>query len=782
MTLASPTDTATDTGHGSPGLAAELGALYTRAKAAVGPEDLAHVRNVTAYGEAIDARRRELLREGGPRAVRRATALEIAYRLMQFSELGHNIIHGSYDHLPDCGEYHSDRYDWDFNVDTDHWKTMHHVGHHPNTNIVGKDHDLGYSILRGSAGQDWYGHHLGQVALISALAAAAPLAAPFFLANIARKVTGDRFLSEYTLRAPTRIVRRDMRRRFVDEPFRSGWKPLPTIAANYLGGVTGYMSVLFLVFIEHHAGELELFTDPGPDETADQYYERQIRATRNFLPSTQMDDALARLLEEEVPFPGRPDFRIFYGGLDTHVEHHLFPDLPPSMQRRIAPEVREIAARYGLPYHETPLLETVPLIAKTLTGLSVPFGEREFSRPRDLLRDPAGLARRVAAGLRYRRLPESPYLDKPWFHNVPARVIEATPVADGQALFVRLARPRGWEDVRWDAGAYVSVRVEVDGAKNKSDDDNTTAELVRQYSLVHDSVGHSAAPNTDLEFCVKRVADGRVSNRLADTLRPGSYVTLVGVPQSTGDFTLGEPSTGTSAPGSVAVPRPSLHIAGGVGITPIIALLRSLARDAREAETSTDAPDLNATLLYFNRDERSIIFESELRELARDSGIQLHLLTSNPTTRDDLRTGRLGPELLAELVPDLAERETYVCAPAAMIDLARGWLRDLGQPAERFHAESFTAPKLDRPVDDGSRYTVRFARTGTSVEIDGATTLLEAADRAGISVPTGCERGLCKACVTGKLSGTTQLESDGHTRDRITVCNTMACSDLELDL
>ena len=744
MTLAGSPDTATDTG-----LAAELGALYARAKAAVGAEDLAHIRNVTAYGEAIDARRRELLRDGGPRAIRRATALEMAYRLMQFSELGHNIIHGSYDHLPDCGEYHSDRYHWDFNVDVDHWKTMHHVGHHPNTNIVGRDHDLGYSLFRGSAGQDWYGHHIGQVALISVLAAMAPLAAPFFLSNIARKVEGHRFFSSYTLRSPARIAGADMRRRFVDEPFRQGWKPLPTIAANYLGGVTGYMSVLYLVFIEHHAGELELFTDPGPDETADQYYERQIRATRNFLPSTQMDDALTRLLEEEVPFENRPDLRIFYGGLDTHIEHHLFPDLPPSMQREIAPEVREIALRHGLPYHETPLLETVPLIAKTLTGLSVPFGERELSRPGDLLRDPAGLARRIVAGLRYRKLPESPYLDKPQFHNVPARVISATPVADGQALSVRLARPRGWEDVRWDAGAYVSVRIEVD------DDDGRT-ELVRQYSLVRDSVEQADA--ADLEFCVKRVADGRVSNRLNDTLKPGTYVTLVGVPQSTGDFALAGPVPGTTGP------PPTLHIAGGVGITPIIALLRRLARDARGAD---------ATLLYFNRDERSIIFEPELRKLARDAGITLHLFTDTPSDRDDLRTGRLGPDLLAELVPDLTERETFVCAPAAVIDLARGWLRDLGQPAERFHAESFTAPELDRPADDGSRYTVRFARTGTAVEIDGATTLLEAAVRAGIPVPTGCERGLCKACVTTKL---------GVQQERITVCNTLASSDVELDL
>src|SRR5699024_7290617 len=191
MTLAS--DVRADTAlTGTTGLAEELQALYARAKARVGEDDLAHLRHVTAYGEAIDARRRELLRDGGPRAIRRATALEMMYRLMQFSELGHNIIHGSYDHLPGNGEYHSDRYDWDFNVDVEHWKTMHHVGHHPNTNIVGRDHDLGYSILRGSAGQDWYGHHAGQVAMVSALAALAPLAAPFFLSNIARKVEGHR--------------------------------------------------------------------------------------------------------------------------------------------------------------------------------------------------------------------------------------------------------------------------------------------------------------------------------------------------------------------------------------------------------------------------------------------------------------------------------------------------------------------------------------------------------------------------------------------------------------
>ncbi|MGH3968753.1 MAG: fatty acid desaturase, partial [Mycobacterium sp.] len=94
-------------------LADELQDLYRRTKAQVGDEDLAHIRNVTAYGQEINARRTELLRDGSPKAVGRAVVLEMLYRLLQFSELGHNIVHGSYDHLPNCGEYHSERYEWD---------------------------------------------------------------------------------------------------------------------------------------------------------------------------------------------------------------------------------------------------------------------------------------------------------------------------------------------------------------------------------------------------------------------------------------------------------------------------------------------------------------------------------------------------------------------------------------------------------------------------------------------------------------------------------------------
>ena len=716
-----------------PGLADELQALYEQARAAMGDADLEHIRSVTAYGQAINARRLELLRDGGPRAIARATVLEMLYRLLQFSELGHNILHGTYDALPGNGDYHSDRYQWDFNVDPAQWKVMHHEGHHPNTNIVGKDHDLGYSILRGQPAQDWFGHHAVQVGLFAAISPFFTQLAPFLIANITRQVAGERFWSRETLRAPVRIAVADTKRRLVTEPLATGSRFLPAMLANHVGGALGYLSVLFLVAIEHHAGETEVFADPGPDETRDDYYRRQVRGTRNFLRSAKLDAALQRILEDEVPYQDRPDFRIFYGGLDTHIEHHLFPDLPPNRQREIAPRVKEIVSRHGLPYHETPLGETAGLLLKALTGLSAPVGEREAGHPLMLLRRPAGLARRLASGIRYRALPDAPYLDKPRWYNVGVRVVGTRRLAG--ARLIRLEKPRGWDDVCWDPGAFLSLCV--------PDGEDV---LIRQYSLLHDSEGSET-----MDICVKRVDGGRVSQLLNNDVRAGSYLTVLGPPLSTGGLATPE------------IPARALFIAGGVGITPVLSQLRKLARSGEPKD---------AVLLYFNRDTSSILFRSEIAELGTLPGITVHMFAGQ----------RPSAQMLSELVPDAAGRETFACAPSGLVDAVRGYLADLGQAPDLFHTESFTAPEMSRAADDdGRRYVVRFARAGRTVEIDGTTTLLEAANRVGIRVPTGCRSGLCRACVTPKLSGITQKDG-GKPLERITVCDSTACSDIELDL
>ena len=146
-----------------------------------------------------------------------------------------------------------------------------------------------------------------------------------------------------------------------------------------------------------------------------------------------------------------------------------------------------------------------------------------------------------------------------------------------------------------------------------------------------------------------------------------------------------------------------------------------------------------------------------------------------------VRRHRPTAELIEDLVDDADEkRETFVCAPEGLVDAVRGYLVDLGQAPERF-IPSPSRPSSGPPVDDGSRYTVTFSRTHRSVEIDGATTL-RGSKPGWVSGAHRCRSGLCRACVTHKFSGTTDREAGGRQRIGITAYDSLACSDIELDL
>jgi len=142
----------------------------------------------------------------------------------------------------------------------------------------------------------------------------------------------------------------------------------------------------------------------------------------------------------------------------------------------------------------------------------------------------------------------------------------------------------------------------------------------------------------------------------------------------------------------------------------------------------------------------------EIRELGRTHGVAVHIFAGSRPTH----------ELLEELAPDAADRETFVRRPAPPCRCrARIPLGDGSIAGPRSTPSRSRPPELARPADDGRRYTVTFSRTHRCVEIDGSTTLLEAANLAGIRVPTGCRSGLCRAGVTHKLAGTTDRKLAG---------------------
>ena len=728
-------------------LSEDLQALYDETRALMGEEDLAHIRKVAAYSRAIKNRSRELIQKGGsPDALKHGIVLYMMHTLLEFSELGHNIMHGSYDNLPNVGEFHSDKWDWDFVTSIKEWKVMHHQNHHPFTNIVGKDHDLGYSVLRLYPTQNWYGHHSLQPALMSVFLLHI-YHFSLYTATSAARVEGRKVLSFETFRATFDLARKHALQNYIKEPVEAGPRFLQTLIGNYLGTTLGYDLTFLILALEHHSPNVQVFPDPGPTESRDGYFRRQLLGTTNFVPMPELDSFFEAILEKEVDFPERPSFEVFYGGLTTHIEHHLFPDLPCNRQRDIAPKVREICAKHGLPYNVTTFEVIVPEILRNFFRWAIPVSDAEQHRPSLLLKKPRELFSRVLNGLRYRSPTPTTYFKAPSYFNVPAKVLAATPAANGQALSITLEKPFGWEDVRWDAGAFISVRLNVDGK-----------DLVRQYSLTTDSQGSDT-----LDITVKRVRDGRVSNAINDTLHKGSYLTLVGVPQSDGNFIM------------KALPKRPVFIAGGVGITPIISMIRKLHREA---------PNTEATLLYFNRDAESIIFEQDLRVLEMQMGLKLHLICNQaPSSRRELVQASLSHALLEERIGELADADVYVCAPTGMIAAVKGHLLTMGLPEARFHTESFTLPTLTRPKSDGSRHSIHFVRSGLKVTVDGATTLLEASRQMGIHVPTGCERGLCKACVCTKVKGVTQQdEKSDIPLARITLCNSLPRSDIEIDI
>jgi stearoyl-CoA 9-desaturase NADPH oxidoreductase len=273
-----------------------------------------------------------------------------------------------------------------------------------------------------------------------------------------------------------------------------------------------------------------------------------------------------------------------------------------------------------------------------------------------------------------------------------ARIVEVRPETDQSATIV-LQPGRDWSG--HVPGQYVRVGVDVDGVR-----------LWRTYSLTH---GPHA--NRRISITVKAIPGGVVSNYLVHRAPVGQMIQLA---QAEGEFVLPQP-----------LPEKLLLVTAGSGITPVIGMLRNLY-------SRRTPPDTDIVLVHVNVDESSAIFRDELRALGSTGRITL-------VERYDDQHGILDVDHLAELVPDLHERLTYGCGPAGLLDALEKHHAERGLPltTERFR------PHL---VEAGEGGTVTFA-SGSVVDADGGTPILDAAEAAGVLMPSGCRMGICMGCV-----------------------------------
>lgn len=272
------------------------------------------------------------------------------------------------------------------------------------------------------------------------------------------------------------------------------------------------------------------------------------------------------------------------------------------------------------------------------------------------------------------------------------RVVAVRPEA-GEAVTVVLRPGAAWRP--HVPGQYVRVGLDVDGIRRW-----------RSYSI-------TSPPRTGdgtISITARAVAGGIVSAHLAQRLAVGD---LVHLDQACGDFVLPDPA-----------PAKVLFITGGSGITPVIGMLRS-GRDRLR----------DVVLVHSEARDTDVIFGAELRALAADGHIRL-------VEKHTERAGRLGMAELQSLVPDLAERDAWACGPAGLLDEIEAYWADL-DTARPLHTERFRTA-LTAPGEGG---TVEFTITGSTVDCGGGTSIMDAAETAGVLMPSGCRMGICFSCV-----------------------------------
>lgn len=299
------------------------------------------------------------------------------------------------------------------------------------------------------------------------------------------------------------------------------------------------------------------------------------------------------------------------------------------------------------------------------------------------------------------------------------------------AVTIHLKQPM-FRKVRYVAGQYLTLEVEVDGVKG-----------CRAYSI-------SSTPGLDktLSITVKRVAGGKISSQLVQQLSAGDAVQTLG---THGRFTFA-PQPGNR--------RHLVLLAAGSGITPIFSILKS----ALHFE-----PDSRVSLIYGNRNTESVIFRDKLVQLQRTFGERLNLVhvLSQPET-PTAHMGRLTRQRLVELLhalpdSDAQTREYYSCGPGGMMDEVTAALASMGIAAESVHQERFTPAKAVAPTpvsDAPKRVHLLMQGQEFSFMVPNGQTLLEAALASGVTPPFSCRAGFCTACVCTRLAGDVHMRED----------------------
>jgi linoleoyl-CoA desaturase len=356
-----------------------------------GEVDAAYIRRIVDVQRKLELGSRAVLLASvfPPAFIAGTVGLSIA-KILENMEIGHNVMHGQWDWMRDP-KIHSTTWEWDNASTSDGWKHSHNEVHHTYTNIVGKDNDLGYGIMRVDEDQRWHPMYLAQPLwnLINACFFEYGIAAydlelgrnlslpkekrsPDFAANLRKtlaKIRGQAtkdYLVHPALSLPTGSF-------------------LPTLVANFTANLVRNLWSHSVIMCGHFPEGVETFEKKtiDPDESRGDWYVRQMLGSANISGSKAM--------------------HLMTGNLSHQIEHHLFPDLPSRRYAEVAPRVRALFEKYDLNYHSNPLPKQVYSAWHKVVRLSLPNGWLETTTAKNAPQQLALLYKMTTGGKKVRR-------------------------------------------------------------------------------------------------------------------------------------------------------------------------------------------------------------------------------------------------------------------------------------------------------------------------------------------------------------------------------------------
>ncbi len=337
----------------------EFDAIHDEVRAELGDRDRRYIVSmIEMHRRLVVLSRLVLLASRYRPAWLLGTSLLSLAKILENMEIGHNVMHGQWDWMNDP-QINSSTWDWDSASTPEAWKHSHNYVHHTYTNIRGKDRDLGYEIMRVDPHQRWHPVYLLQPLYNLVLAA-------FFEWGVAlhdldfeaiRKGRKSKREVRRQLEGMAAKARNQVVKDYIAFPALSGRRGFKsTLKANFTANVVRNVWAYAIIFCGHFPDQTYTFDEQEvAQETKGGWYVRQLLGAANI--------------------EGSPLFHVVSGNLGYQVEHHLFPDMPSTRYAEIAPSVRELCERYGLPYNSGRLGRQLGTVQRTILRLAFPGGQ-----------------------------------------------------------------------------------------------------------------------------------------------------------------------------------------------------------------------------------------------------------------------------------------------------------------------------------------------------------------------------------------------------------------------